>query len=52
MTDLTLDIPEEIWVAVCQAAVDQSLSPSEWVANLMRRELADTDSRSESTHNE
>lgn len=38
--DLTVEIPEETWIAVCKYAADESLSPSEWVERLMRRALA------------
>jgi hypothetical protein len=38
--DLTFEIPEETWIAACKCAADESLSPSEWVEQLMRRELA------------
>lgn len=39
--DLTFEIPEETWIAVCKCAADESLSPSEWVEQLMTRELAE-----------
>jgi hypothetical protein len=53
MTDVTLDVPDEIWAAVCQLAAEESLSVSDWVANLMRRELGfplSFDSVAESSH--